>query len=69
MKSTKIMLAFIACFLTTWLCIATFAYLLSSVTDFKTCVTNGGTMMFMLIIGWLPAVIVCCDLHDKFYNE
>ena len=55
-------------FLLTWLLLATLAYLLSSVTDFKTCVTNGGTMMFMFIIGWIPAVIVGCDLHER-YNK
>ena len=69
MKSTKIMLACIACFLTTWLSIATIAYLLSSVTDFKTCVTNGGTIMFMLIFGWIPAFIVGFDLAQKYQDE
>lgn len=69
MKSTKIMLACIACFLTTWLSIATIAYLLSSVTDFKTCVTNNGTTMFMLIFGWIPAIIVGYDLDKKYKNE
>ena len=68
MKSTKIMLACIACFFTTWLSIAAIAYLLSSVTDFKTCVTNNGTTMFMLIFGWIPALIVGFDL-DKKYNS
>jgi len=68
MKSTKIMLACIACFLTTWLSISFIAYLLSSVTDFKTCVTNNGTTMFMLIFGWIPAVIVGYDLDKKYKN-
>ena len=68
MKSRKIMLACIACFLTTWLSISFIAYLLSSVTDFKTCVTNNGTTMFMLIFGWIPAVIVGYDLDKKYKN-
>jgi membrane-bound acyltransferase YfiQ involved in biofilm formation len=67
MKSTKIMVAVIASFITTWLLIATFAYLLSSATDFKSCVTNNGTTMFMLIFGWIPSFIVGYDL-DKKYN-
>ena len=69
MKSTKIMVGCIACFLTTWLSIALFAYLLSSVTDFKTCVTNGGTIMFMLIFGWIPAFIVGYDLDKKYKDK
>jgi len=66
MKSTKIMVACIACFLTTWLSISFIAYLLSSVTDFRDCVTNGGTIIFMLIFGWIPAVIVGYDLTEKY---
>jgi hypothetical protein len=69
MKTTKIMLAVIATFLITWLLIASIAYLLSSVTDFKTCATNGGTLMFMLIFGWIPAAIVGCDLAEKYEYE
>lgn len=64
MKSTKIMVGCIVTFLITWLLLATLAYLLSSVTDFRTCATNGGTIMFMLIFGWIPAAIVGYDL-DK----
>ena len=68
MKSTKIMLAVIAAFLITWLFLATLAYLLSSVTDFRTCATNGGTIMFMMIFGWIPAAILGYDL-DKRYKD
>ena len=62
MKSTKIMVGCIVTFLITWLLLATLAYLLSSVTDFRTCATNGGTIMFMLIFGWIPAAIVGLSL-------
>lgn len=58
------MISCIVTFLITWLLIALLAYLLSSVTDFRTCATNGGTIMFMLIFGWIPAAIVGYDL-DK----
>lgn len=68
MKSTKIMVAVIATFLITWLTIATIAYLLSSVTDFRSCAANGGTMMFMLFIGWVPAFIVGFDLDKRYKN-
>lgn len=69
MKTTKIMLGCVITFLLTWLTIATIAYLLSSVTDFKTCATNGGTLMFMLIFGWIPSVIVGHDLEKKYKYE
>jgi len=64
MKSTKIMLACIACFITTWLSVSLIGYMLSDVT-FKTCATDGGTMMFMLIFGWIPAFIVGIDLDKQ----
>lgn len=68
MKSTKIMVGCVITFLLTWLSVATLAYLLASVTDFKTCATNGGTLMFMLIFGWIPAVIVGYDLDKNLKN-
>ena len=67
MKSTKIMLACIACFVTTWLSISLIGYMLSDAT-FKTCATNGGTMMFMFILGWVPAFVVGIDLDKKLNN-
>jgi hypothetical protein len=69
MKTTKIMLAVIATFLLTWVSLSIIAYLLSSVTDFKTCATNNGTIMFMLIFGWIPSVIVGCDLDKRYKDE
>lgn len=69
MKSTKIMLACIACFVTTWFTVSLLAYVLSSTTDFRTCATNGGTIMFMLIFGWIPTVIVGYDLDQKYEHE
>ena len=69
MKSTKIMVGCTVTFLLTWLTIATIAYMLSSVTDFITCATNGGTIMFMLIFGWIPSVIVGHDLDKRYINE
>lgn len=69
MKSTKIMVGCVITFLLTWLSIAALAYLLASVTDFRTCATNGGTLMFMLIFGWIPAVIVGYDLDKRYKDE
>jgi len=66
MKRKKVIIACIVTLLLTWLSITTIAYMLSSVTDFTTCATNHGTMMFMLIIGWMPALIVCCELYERY---
>jgi hypothetical protein len=69
MKSSKIMVGCVITFLLTWLTIASIGYLLSTEIDFKSCATNGGTLMFMLIFGWIPAVIVGADLEKKYKYE
>ena len=61
MKSTKIMLAVIACFLTTWTSMSLIGWMLSD-ASLRECYTHGGTLMLMLIFGWIPAVIIACDL-------
>ena len=65
MKTTKIMVAVIAAFLITWTVIGLIGYLLSDGT-YKECMTNGGTLMFMLIFGWIPSVIVGADLNERY---
>jgi hypothetical protein len=69
MKSSKIMVGCVITFLLTWLTIASIGYLLSTEIDFRSCATNGGTLMFMLIFGWIPAVIVGCDLERRYKDE
>jgi hypothetical protein len=64
MKTTKIMLAVIATFLITWCVIGLIGYLISD-ASYRECMTNGGTLMFMLIFGWIPAVILGADLNDE----
>ena len=64
MKTTKIMLAVIAAFLITWTVIGLIGYLLSDGT-YKECMTNEGTLIFMLIFGWIPSVILDIDLRDR----
>ena len=29
------------------------------------CYTNMGTIICMMIFGWIPSVIIACDLEDK----
>jgi hypothetical protein len=65
MKSTKIMLAFIATLLLTWCVMGLIGWMLSDLS-YKQCMTNGGTLMLMLIFGWMPSVILACDLDKQF---
>ena len=66
MKTTKIMLAIIACLLTTWSSMSLIGWALSDMS-LRECYTHGGTLMLMLIFGWIPAFIIACD-YDKHLN-
>lgn len=63
MKSTKLMLAVIATLLITWCVMGTIGWCLSDLS-FRDCITHGGTLMLMLIVGWIPAIIVGNDVDD-----
>ena len=63
MKQSKIMLAVIATILLTWCVMGMIGYLLSDLS-YKECMTHGGTLMSMMIFGWIPSVILGADL-DK----
>ena len=65
MKTTKIMLAVIATTLITWCVMGLIGYLLSD-CSYKQCMNHGGTLMLMLVFGWIPSAIVACDLNEKF---
>ena len=67
MKSTKIMLAVIATFFITWCVMGLIGYLLSD-ASYKECMIDGATLFFMLAFGWVPGVIIGCDLDDKLSN-
>lgn len=64
MKSTKLMLAVIATILITWCVMGLIGYLLSDLS-FRDCMTHGGTLFLMLLLGWIPAIIVGDDVHDQ----
>jgi len=64
MKSTKIMLAVIATLIITWCVIGLIGWILSDIS-YRECMTHGGTLMCMMIFGWIPAVIVGADLNDE----
>ena len=67
MKSTKIMLAVLATFLIVWCTIGLIGWMLSDLS-YKECMTNGATLMFLLIFGWIPSVIISYDMNEKFDN-
>jgi hypothetical protein len=64
MKSTKIMLAIIATLLSTWTLMSLIGYVLSDMS-LRDCYTNVGTILCMMIFGWVPSVIVGCDIEEK----
>ena len=61
MKSTKLMLAVIASLLTTWTSMSLIGYAVSELS-LRECYTHNATLMLMLLFGWIPAVIISCDL-------
>jgi hypothetical protein len=61
MKSTKIMLAAIATLITTWTSMSLIGWMLSELS-LRECYTNYGVLTCMFIFGWIPAVIIACDL-------
>lgn len=61
------MLAVIAMFLTTWCVMGLIGYLLSD-ASYKECMTHGGTLMFLLIFGWIPSVIIGHDMDNQLNN-
>jgi hypothetical protein len=63
MKLTKIMLAVLAMLLIVWCTIEPIGWMLSNLS-YKECMTNGRTLFFFLLFGWIPAIIVGADL-DK----
>lgn len=65
MRDTKIMLAIISTLLSTWTLMSFIGFMLSD-TSLRECYTHGGTLMLMLMFGWLPSVVVANDLIKKF---
>jgi hypothetical protein len=63
MKTTKIMLAVIATFLTTWCVLGLIGWYISDLS-FRDCLICYPTIVIMLIMGWMPAVIIGCDLNE-----
>lgn len=65
MKSTKLMLCFIACIIITYMSLGLIGYLLSDGYTYKECMTSIPLMYIMFGVGWIPALIVTSDLSDN----
>lgn len=64
MRTTKIMLAFIATAILTWLSIGILIYLCTGNISFREACTSNGVLFVMLIFGWVPSVVVSIDLDE-----
>jgi hypothetical protein len=62
MRNTKIMLALIATYITTWAFLTFVVWVLSTNITFKECAILEGVLIFQFMFGWIPTVIVSQDL-------
>jgi hypothetical protein len=62
MRNTKIMLALIATYITTWAFITFVVWVLSTNITFRECAILEGVLLFQFMFGWIPSVIVSQDL-------
>ncbi len=62
------MLAVIATLLITWTVVSFIGYALSDLS-LRDCYTNGGTLMFMMIFGWVPSLMVGSDVDEYLSNK
>lgn len=69
MKSTTIMLATVATFVLVWLMFATGLYLLDGDISFRDAMKDPFTMIFMIVVGWIPCIIVGQDLDERLINR
>ena len=68
MKSTKIMLAIIATFLSTWCVLGLIGWFISDLS-YKECLTHISTFFCMLCFGWIPSLMVGSDVDEYLSNK
>lgn len=66
MKNTCTMVSIITTLLLTWLLTGFVTFLCSDWT-FRESLLKCGVIVFMFLIGWIPAVIVGEDIYNKLY--
>lgn len=59
------MLSAVSTFFLVWMLTSSFFWIFTTDILFKDIVMNPSMILFMLIFGWIPAVIVGVDLDDK----
>lgn len=69
MQTTKIMLAVLATFILTWMAVTFIGFMCSTNVTFKEVATHSGTIMFMLIFGWVPSIIVGMDVDQYLTSK
>lgn len=57
------MIAVIATTFITWCVMGLIGWCISDLS-FKNCLTHGGTLMLMLVLGWIPAIFVGSDVQE-----
>jgi len=68
MKNTKIMVTTLLTFILTWVLLGTLCFLLSD-SSFRDSLTQDGLIFFLIMFGWIPSVIVGCDLNEKLDGQ
>ena len=64
MKNTKIMVIMIATIIITWTLISLISWILSDLS-LRDCYTHGLTLFLMVVFGWIPSIVIACDLDNK----
>lgn len=62
------MLAFFGSVITTWMLFSLIGYLFSTNTSFREIASSNGMLMFMLVLGWIPSMIVTIDF-DSYLDK
>lgn len=65
MLKTKTMLVCITTFVITLLIVNTIVWYLTGIITFRESFSHGATIIIMLSVGWIPAVIVSDDYHNR----
>lgn len=65
MKNTVVMLMAIATFMVVWLSLGGIVAWLSD-DSFRSVLTSSGMLMFMLLFGWIPSMIVGIDVYESY---
>lgn len=67
MKNTIIMLVALGTFFITWLFVSLLFWYLSDVENLRQSASY--SFIIILLVGWIPSVIICVDLHDKLTKQ